>query len=187
MTEACDEFGRITENVVHTYATQLHIAAGRADDHTLYKPKFVGDLKSRYLGAMHAVAAYAVLTKDAPGSSTLMRAASGLAFDRVSGAGVTTPTSNIVMSEEFERSIAEDALNEYTPGLGALLGTAIANSPIPPGCHMPEFEKLVSKLHEAWADAIGADYYTPDIRARFHHSAQGTIAMTLNHVAQLRF
>lgn len=172
MVEMAGESGGTHRGMVNTYLSDVQdgILPSPAADPP-QRPSGRGLFKARFFGALFMVVAYAYATGAESGTDELLQAASGIAIEPL------MEENGVHLEREEAKSIAESYMS---PTLEAIRG-AFKRAPITPDSQLTELDALAEQLHEALADSIGTENYTPEVKQRFDVMVRGNCVQALNH------
>lgn len=172
MVEMAEESGRTHRGMFDTYLSDVQdgMLSPPPTDPPEH-PSGRGLFKARFFGALFMVVAYAYATGDESGTDELLQAASGIAIKPL------LEENGVHLEREEAKPIAESYMS---PTLEAIRGT-FKQAPIAPDNQSTEFDALAEQLHEALADSIGTENYTPEVKQRFNLMVRGNCSEALNH------
>ena len=137
----------------------------------LATPTGQGLYKARLFGALFMLVAYNSSGHSQEQKLEMTNIATGLALEPLQGSG------DVHLSRDEAKSFA---MSYLTSTLRSMIAATNAG-PLLPGAASREHKALAEHLHNALADSIGSQWYTPEVRERFDITVQGNIAAAMNH------
>lgn len=172
MAEMAAESDRTYRGMIDTYNSDVAIGLlSVPQEGAGAVPTGRGLYKARLYGALFMVMAYAKAVTPAPDVEEFMNLATGVALDPLQDPA----------GPHLDREEAKSFTVAYLTAVFRAMGAAFQAGTWLPGDARPEHLALAEYLHEALAESIGAQAYTPEVRERFSTMIEGNTAMAMNH------
>ncbi len=172
MVEMAAESERTHRGMVNLYNSDVELGTLSAPS-TLatVTPTGRGVYKARLFGALFIVYAYAESGHAEANVNEMVNVATGVALEPLVGGA----------EPSLDRDEAKSFSMAYLkPTLKAIIAATRAG-PLLPGDVSDEHDTLADQLHEALAESIGIDFYTPEVRDRFALNIMGNLSAAMAH------
>ena len=134
-------------------------------------PTVRGIYKARLFGALFIAYAYAKSGHADADVNEMVNVATGVMLEPLVGGG----------EPSLDRDEAKSFAMAYLkPTLKAIIA-AFKAGPLLPGRLTEEHNTLADQLHEALAESIGVDFYTPEVREHFAIAILGNVTAAMAH------
>ena len=172
MAEMAAEFERTHRGMVNTYNTDVELGLLSAPSTSVASvPTGRGVYKARLYAALFMVYAYSKSGHPQAEVNEMMNVATGIALEPLVGGE----------EPRLDRDEAKSFTLAYlTPTLNAIVA-AFEAGPMVPERFAEEHVTLADQLHDALAESIGIDGYTPEVRDRFAVLILGNVASAMAH------
>jgi hypothetical protein len=174
MSEMAREAERTYRGMIATYNGDVGLGMLSAPSKQPVAPTGRGLYKARLFGALFMATAYARSGPVQQEAEEMFNAATGVALESLQGSGDIRLTRD--EAKAFTMPLLISVIKSMTAAFNA--------GPFLPGEAQPAHLALTEHLHDALAESLGTDRYTPQVRERFAPLIQANVAMALNHASQ---
>lgn len=175
MAEMATESERTHRGMVNTYNSDVELGRLSAPLTSVASvPTGRGIYKARLYAALFMVYAYARSGRSDGEVTEMLNVATGIALEPLVGRE----------EPRLDREEAESLTTAYLIPTLKAIPAAFEAGPMVPGRLVEEHITLTDQLHDALAESIGGNAYTPAVRDRFSHLVQSNVASAMAHAVK---